>query len=135
MAPDDYGAQKKFINELVSIGKANDTHMHLVAHMRKPPKDTRYVPDRYDISGGSDISNQADNILICWADMEKIHESHKPDDMQNTDIMSRVDQLLVVEKQRNGDFEGKFGLWFDPRSLQQKETEHARIKDYTPRQA
>ena len=71
LSPDDYGGQKEFINELHAIAKDTGMHIHLVAHMRKPPKDLRYVPDRYDISGGSDITNQADNVFIVWTDMEK----------------------------------------------------------------
>jgi len=116
--PDDYGTQKQFINDLCSIAKDTDSHVHLVVHMRKPPEKHNHIPNRYDIAGGSDISNQADNIFICWSDIQKNHERNKPEQYRDQEIMERVCQKLVVEKQRNGEFEGRLTLEFDTRSLQ-----------------
>ena len=44
--------------------------------------------------------------------------------------MNRVDGLLKVEKQRNGEHEPTYGLQFDTRSLQFKKTNASRIKHY-----
>jgi len=118
IAPDDYSKQKSFIDELCAIAKNYNMNIHLVAHMRKPPVDKRYIPNRYDIAGGSDITNQADNIFICWSDVEKNRERAKPEHMQDKEIMSRPCQIFAIEKQREGEDSMRFALNFDPRSLQ-----------------
>ena len=33
-------------------------------------------------------------------------------------VQKQIDCLWVCDKQRNGGWEGKIGLWFDPKSLQ-----------------
>jgi len=124
MSPDDYPAQKNFLNSLDSIAKDTGMDIHLVAHMRKPPNDKRYVPDRYDISGGSDISNQASSIFIVWTDVEKKTIKQKPDafltpeDHVVLNDPARWDVKLKVEKQRNSEYEGTIGLHFLEKSLQ-----------------
>jgi len=127
MSPDDYGSQKNFLNSLDSIAKDTGMDIHLIAHMRKPPSDKRYVPDRYDISGGSDISNQASSIFIVWTDMEKKAIKAKPEAYRTPEdevILNdpaRWDVKLKVEKQRNAEFEGTIGLHFLENSLQFQE--------------
>lgn len=127
MDTDDYNAQKRFINDLCSIAKDTDKHIHLVAHLKKPPTDESYIPSKTDILGGSDMANQAHNVLIVWKNTKKQREKLKPVEHRNAKAMDEPEQRIIVDKQRNGEWEGRFQFEFDDNSLQF--IEHKRI-DY-----
>ena len=132
IAHDDYTGQARFVNELCAIAKGTGSHISLVAHMKKPQgHDTSKMPDRYSIAGHSDISNQAHNVLIVWNDDKKKKEANKPEHLRDKKVMDKADMVFTVEKQRNGEFEGGLGLWFDERSLQFKDLSLGKTKDYT----
>jgi len=123
IAPDDFGKQKKLIDELVAIGKYNSSHIHLVCHMRKAPPNKDYIPKSMDIAGGNDITNQADNIFICWTDKIKKAELRKSVSQQDEEIINRPCQKLILDKQREGEYEGPIALWFKSNSLTFDEAE------------
>lgn len=56
---DYFRAQANFIGRCESFAKANNVHMHIVAH----PKKKDDVSDADDIGGSGDIGNWADNII------------------------------------------------------------------------
>jgi hypothetical protein len=37
--------------------------------------------------------------------------------------------MLIVDKQRNGEWEGRIGLWFVPEALQYVESQHGMVMD------
>lgn len=59
---DYYRAQSLFAQRLAQFAKANQVHVHLVAHPRKVDR-SRAIDDSDDISGTGDITNLADNVL------------------------------------------------------------------------
>lgn len=64
--------------------------------------------------GASEIGANAFNIVSVWRNRE--HEERikaASTDAERAELEERPGVALNVAKQRNGDFEGKIGLWFD----------------------
>ena len=110
---DDYNGQKKFVDELTAIARDYQIHIHLVHHIRKPA-DESHKPSKYDYKGSGAITDQVDNVISVWRNKakEKDREQNKP--IKDAD----PDALLICDKQRNGEWEGSIGLWFDKPSMQ-----------------
>ena len=106
--------QKQFTTDLVRLGKETGLHVHLVAHCRKPQDDNR-PPGKWDLRGSAAISDQCDNVVTIWANKPKAAALEK--DPNDTKALAEQDALVSVEKQRNGEWEGKVKLWFDSSSL------------------
>jgi twinkle protein len=110
---DDYNGQKEFVDELTAIARDHSIHVHLVHHVKKPA-DEAHKPGKYDFKGTGAITDQVDNVIAVWRNKakEKNREAGKlVSDME-------PDALLICDKQRNGEWEGQIGLWFDRNSLQ-----------------
>jgi twinkle protein len=108
-AEDDYNGQKRFVDALCSVARDTGVHVHLVHHSRKA-KDEYAVPNKFDMKGSGSIIDQVDNLIVIWRNKKK----------EETDPATRVrddaDVKLVVEKQRNGEWEGHIKFWFDAAS-------------------
>jgi twinkle protein len=115
---DDYNAQKDFVNELCTFAQDNQIHIHLVHHMRKGENEFK-TPGKFDVKGAGAITDQVDNVFIVW-------RNKKAEIENNGDATC----ILSVEKQRNGEFEGKFGFWFDIESNQYLENLQDRPNRY-----
>jgi len=111
---DDYNAQKDFVNELCSFAQAHGVHVHLVHHVRKGESEHK-APGKFDIKGAGAITDQVDNVFIVW-------RNKKAEAENNGDATC----VVACEKQRNGEFEGKFLFWFDVESQQYLESTEAR---------
>src|SRR5699024_8237594 len=88
-------------------------HVHLVAHSRKGERGGG-PQELEDIKGGMEIGANAFNVLSV--SRNKKHEDRiqqAQSDEERAALMEKPGVLLNVAKQRNGDFEGKVGLWFD----------------------
>lgn len=108
--------QKFLIGNMCDVAKETGLHIHLVAHCRKPSGGAEdKPPTKYDIKGSGAISDQCHNILLVWDNKAKRAESDKRDPRR--EVMVQPDAMVIIDKQRNGKVEGKFGLWFDHRSL------------------
>jgi hypothetical protein len=113
IAQDDYNGQEKAVFQLVDWTIANNVHLHLVAHSRKGDKD-RGAPETEDIKGAMEIGANAFNIITVWRN--KPHEQKlkaAKTEAERDDLNEKPGVILNVAKQRNGDFEGMVGLWFD----------------------
>lgn len=106
---DDYNGQKDFVNELCALAQGHGVHIHLVHHMRKGESEHK-APGKFDVKGAGAITDQVDNLFIVWRN--KKAEEEKSGD---------PNCIMACEKQRNGEFEGKFGFWFDVESQQYME--------------
>jgi hypothetical protein len=120
VAGDDYNSQEAVIFRLVNWAMANAVHVHLVAHAKKGERE-RGVPGIEDIKGAMELGANAFNILSVWRNRkleEAIAKLQAAGDREGAATLSRSKPgvVLNVAKQRNGDFEGKVGLWFDPRT-------------------
>lgn len=94
MPPDDYSAQKQFVDHVQTVAHSYPLHIHLVAHARKGNDDSR--PARlHDIKGASEIADMAENVLSVWRNKEKEKDPGKHGE--------EPDASLTVEAQRNGD--------------------------------
>lgn len=108
--------QKQMIGDLCDVAKETGLHVHVVAHCRKPAGGSEdKAPTKYDIKGSGAITDQAHNVCLLWANKPKQAESEKRE--PKADVMTQPDQIVVIDKQRNGKVEGKFGLFFDGRTL------------------
>lgn len=110
---DDYTGQKTFVDELTAIARDYSMHIHLVHHIRKPANED-HKPNKYDYKGSGSITDQVDNVISVWRNKakEKARAEGKPSNENDPDT------LLICDKQRNGEWEGSIGLWFDPPSQQ-----------------
>jgi twinkle protein len=122
---DDFNGQKDFVNALCAIAQDVGIHIHLVHHMRKGA-DEKHLPGKFDLKGSGSITDQVDNVFIVWRNKKKAQ------DRQETGATdeSVPDALLICEKQRNGEWEGRIGLWFEPDSQQYVEENFGRIELY-----
>lgn len=111
---DDYNGQKDFTNALCSAAQDLDIHIHLIHHVKKPSEGESKVPGKYDAKGSGSIVDQVDNVFGIWRNKNKEDDRRE---FGRTDE-TKVDQLVICDKQRNGEWEGKVGLWYDPASFQ-----------------
>ena len=119
IADDDYTGQKRFVDKLCAAAKDTDCHIHLVAHSRKG-QDELTPPGKMDVKGSGSITDQVDNVITVWRNKRKEQAlaSGKADDKTKNES----DTLIICDKQRNGEWEGKIGLWFDKVSMRFRET-------------
>jgi len=111
---DDMAGQSQFINNLMSLAKANQIHIHLVTHSRKPADGQEHQRgNRYSIKGTGDISDKVDNVVIVWRN-EKKEQAAEFGDTDDTD----PDATMRIDKQRHFQFTGTFAFWFDKKSMQ-----------------
>jgi twinkle protein len=113
IASDDYAGQEKAVFQIVDWTLQHKVHTHLVAHARKAEKGAG-VPESEDVKGASEISSNAANIIAVWRNKRLEDEIQVAEnDAIKQSLMDKPGVILNVAKQRNGDFEGKVGLWFD----------------------
>jgi twinkle protein len=103
--------QKAFATDVVRTAIDTQTHIHVVAHCRKPPTQggEDRPPTKYELRGSAAISDQMHNVVTVW--------SNKAKDRQEGAITTDCDAVLSVEKQRNGRYEGRIKAWFDKASM------------------
>jgi hypothetical protein len=98
---------------------ASKVHVHLVAHSKKGERD-RGAPATKDIKCAMEIGANACDIVSVWRDRK--HEDSvsllRPSDPEAAAKLAneKPGVILNVAKQRNGDFKGKTGLWFDQKT-------------------
>ncbi len=110
---DDYNAQKEFVDELCAYARDLNIHIHLVHHIKKLGSETD-VPDKMDVKGAGEITDQVDNLLLVWRNKRK-----ERDAAANKKVdYSECDAFLICDKQRNGDWEGRIALYYESASQQ-----------------
>ncbi|MGN1057201.1 MAG: DnaB-like helicase C-terminal domain-containing protein [Comamonas sp.] len=113
---DDYNGQKRFVDELTAIARDHHIHIHLIHHVKKLPSEDQ-KPNKYDLKGTGAITDLADNVILVWRNKAK---ERKREENKLTEEMDakEPDTLLICDKQRNGEWEGSIGLWFEKQSQQ-----------------
>jgi len=111
---DDYNGQKAFVDELCAIARDHAIHVHLVHHIKKPANES-YVPNKYDYKGSGAIVDQADNVITVWRNKDKEKKLAAGGIVNHG---AEPDTKLICDKQRNGEWEGVIGLWYEPNSQQ-----------------
>ena len=110
---DDFNGQKDFVDELCSLARDNQIHIHLVHHIRKLSSESE-TPDKTDVKGSGSITDQVDNVLMMWRNKRKENDAMAGKKVSE----GEPDAMLICGKQRNGEWEGKVMLWFDRDSQQ-----------------
>lgn len=110
---EDWDAQKDFIDEITAIARDSNMHIHIVHHLRKRD-DERAVPTKGSVRGHGSIVDQVDNLMLVWRNKGKEVDAAKGKDVDET----IPDQMILVEKQRNGEWEGRISLWFHKGAMQ-----------------
>ena len=98
LGEDDFNGQKAFVDRLCTVARDTGLHIHLVCHSRKG-KDELTPPGKMDIRGSGTITDQADNVITVWRNKD-------PNRPQGED------GLMMIDKQRNGEWEGMMPLRF-----------------------
>ncbi|HAT1781230.1 TPA: toprim domain-containing protein [Legionella pneumophila] len=122
IAEDDYKSQKAFMEKLCDFKNQHNCHIHIVIHPRKGANEL-LPPGKLDNKGTGAISDLADNCFTIWRNKEKenlkqIQSSGVELTAKELKKLNHSDCLWCCDKQRNGDWEGKFGFWFHAGSLQ-----------------
>lgn len=121
--------QKQFMTGLVRLAQETGLHVHLVAHARKPAGGTEdKPPTKYDVRGSAAITDQAANVITVWANKAKTAALQR--NATDEDALAKPDALVTIEKQRNGEFEGRFQLWFDEASMRFMNDRTSAIEPY-----
>ena len=106
---DDYNGQKDLLDELTSVARDYDAHVHLVHHLRKLDKETEQ-PDKSHVKGSGAIVDQVDNLLLVWRNKGKEMDIAAG----KTVDPEAPDTVLFCRKQRNGTgWEGAIKLFYD----------------------
>lgn len=71
------------------------------------------MPTRYDMKGCAEISDLVDNVVLVWRNKRKERQR----DAGETVAESEADAILIVDKSRNCNWEGRTKLWFNRNTL------------------
>jgi len=114
---DDYNGQKDFVTALCSVAHDTGCHIHLVHHARKL-RDESDIPGKFDARGSGTITDQVDNVFTFWRNKAKeIERENAARVSAPFDETANPDALLICDKQRNGEWEGRVRLWWDGPSM------------------
>jgi twinkle protein len=122
---DDYNAQKGFVDQLTAVARDHGVHIHLIHHIRKLQSE-EVQPNKNDIKGSGAIADQVDNVLLVWRNKKKEHQARQGSAVD----ISAPDAMLMCEKQRNGESEDWFSLWYHADSQQFVESYDAVPMDF-----
>lgn len=122
IAEDDYKAQKMLAEKLCDFKNQYNCHIHVVIHPRKG-MDESQPPGKLDMKGTGALSDLADNCFTVWRNKAKesvvqIKASGRALSSKQAEMLKDADCFWCCDKQRNGDWEGRFGFWFHSASLQ-----------------
>lgn len=87
----DFEGQRNFANLLAATAQQTRSHIHLVAHPKKPPQPDQ-DPDINDVGGAKEIGGIADNVLF-------IRRSRKEGE---NPLTNETGMCITVRKQRHG---------------------------------
>jgi twinkle protein len=117
---DDYNAQKTFVDELTALARDHNVHIHLIHHIRKLESEEK-MPNKNDVKGTGAIADQVDNVLLMWRNKKKERMLRNGEEIKGV----QPDAYLMCEKQRNGESEEWYQLWYHKDSQQFVEDENA----------
>jgi twinkle protein len=116
---DDYNSQKAFVDELTALARDHNVHIHLIHHIRKLQSE-EVKPNKNDIKGTGAIADQVDNVLLMFRNKAKERKIRDGETVEGT-----PDAMLMCEKQRNGEVEDWYNLYYHKDSQQFVEDEQS----------
>lgn len=118
---DDYNGQKNFIEQLTTLARDCNVHIHLVHHSKKRENED-VPPGKFDAKGSGAIVDQVDQMLTVWRNKKKERLVEKalrvPGGSIPEDVEAMPDARLICDKNRHGEWEGGIALWHHAPSLQ-----------------
>lgn len=117
---DDYNGQKDFVDMLCTLARDLGMHIHLVHHAKKG-EDEDKVPGKFSAKGSGAIVDQVDQMLTVWRNKkkERIAEADlRKNGELSADTLDMPDTVLICDKNRHGEWEGRIQLWRHAESLQ-----------------
>lgn len=135
---DDYNGQKAIMERLCDWANETGAHIHLIAHPRK--EDESMPASKMAIKGTGALTDLAFNVFSVWRNKKKeqtlqAHRNHEKPELPKgktiEDVMVQPDAILVCDKSRNVEgVEGRYGLYYDPRSLQYLNSQDSKVIDF-----
>jgi twinkle protein len=130
-ADDDYAGQKAFVEDLTDFARETNTHVAIVAHMKKTETGEERPVGKMGVKGSGGITDMADTVIEVWRNKPRERAIKKLDD-KNQELakagaelekldekyQKQADTLLLVSKQRATGEEPVIHLWFDKTSTQ-----------------
>ncbi len=110
---DDFNGQKNFVDELTALARDHNVHIHLVHHIRKLVSEEQQ-PNKHDLKGSGSISDQVDNVFLVWRNKKKENMKNRGESVDE----SMPDTYLMCEKQRNGESQEWYQLFYHSGSQQ-----------------
>ncbi len=110
---DDFNGQKNFVDELTALARDHNIHIHLVHHIRKLVNEEQQ-PNKNDLKGSGSISDQVDNVFLMWRNKKKENLRNMGEQVDE----NMPDAYLMCEKQRNGEVQEWYSLWYHSSSQQ-----------------
>lgn len=125
VANQDAKVQEKAILEIVDWAANRPVHVHLVAHNRKPHaaqtrQDTHGVKGAQEIA--ANVHNQMEVVRVKAVEevADKVAAGLSVSEKE-LDMLERPPVVLYCNKQRNGDWAKRLGLWFDTETYRFRE--------------
>ncbi len=119
-ADDDYTGQKAFVEELTDFARETQTHVAIVAHMRKGESEDK-PSGKMSVKGSGGITDMADTVIEVWRNKPReraAKEARESGEPIAERYANQADTMLFVHKQRFTGKEPAIALWFDPASTQ-----------------
>lgn len=117
---DDYNGQKRFIERLCDFKNKFGVTIFLVTHSRKV-SDENDMSGKMDVKGDSSITDLPDTVLSVWRNKPKeaaVQDCETAGVPPSPELLDKPDAVVACVKQRNGDWEGTVGLYFERYSHQ-----------------
>jgi twinkle protein len=130
VAEDSLNEQKSFVDELCALARDHHVHIHLVHHIRKLVSE-EIQPGKTDLKGSGSIADQVDNVFMVWRNKKKENARRNNEDYDE----KQPDMFLMCQKQRNGEAEEFYGMYFEHNSQQFIETLNGQPIDFDNRGA
>ena len=130
VAEDSLNEQKSFVDELCALARDHNVHIHLVHHIRKLQSE-EIQPGKTDLKGSGSIADQVDNVFLVWRNKKKENARRNNEDYDE----KQPDMFLMCQKQRNGEAEEFYGMYFEHNSQQFIETQGGQPIDFDNRGA
>jgi twinkle protein len=125
VAEDSLNEQKSFVDELCALARDHHVHIHLVHHIRKLQSE-EIQPSKTDLKGSGSIADQVDNVFLVWRNKKKENARRNNEDYDE----KQPDMFLMCQKQRNGEAEEFYGMYFEHNSQQFIETQGGQPIDF-----
>lgn len=117
---DDYNGQKDFVDMLCTLARDLGMHIHLVHHAKKGENEDA-IPGKFSAKGSGAIVDQVDQMLTVWRNKRKermVEAELRKNGEASAELLDLPDTMLICDKNRHGEWEGRINLWRHTDSLQ-----------------